>query len=69
VKTFVVRLWAAYDDDTPDAPLRGTVERVGSDRSSAFRSDAELVALLRRSLARSTDVPGRHPTEGGSPCA
>ena len=65
VKTFVVRLWPASEEDTRDAPLRGTIEGPGSARSSAFRSDRELLALLHEGLRGPTDVSIAQPTEGG----
>lgn len=55
VKTFVVRLWRAADEDEAHASglddLRGTVERIGAGDLTPFRNDRELLRVLRTSTA------------------
>lgn len=43
--TFVVRVWIPVEPE-PDAPLRGTVERVGTGTSEPFAHGDELLAFL-----------------------
>lgn len=43
--TFVVRVWIAAEPE-PDAPLRGTVERVATGASEPFAHGDELLAFL-----------------------
>jgi hypothetical protein len=54
VRTFVIRLWTPADEVEAHmrqrCELRGVVEQVGSAEAVPFRSDGELVRLLREKL-------------------
>jgi hypothetical protein len=56
MKAFVIRVWTPADEveaHVHTAPeLRGVVELIGSAQAVPFRSDGELVQLLREGVQR-----------------
>lgn len=51
METFLVQVWVP-DDETPDDRLRGLVRHIPTGVETPFRSDQEVLHLLRRAMER-----------------
>ncbi|HEX2046599.1 MAG TPA: hypothetical protein VHF27_02475 [Acidimicrobiales bacterium] len=52
METFLVQVWVPADEMSLDADLRGLVRHVATGVETPFRSDQEVVRLLRRAMER-----------------